>query len=430
MIKTFIAMTTYGQIFFSKVFGEVDKETDISLTAGLISAVYQMTAETEGEKIEMLNLEKVRTHFKEDVEDKLFIISLDKAMDEGDSRELLNEIMVSFADKYGDVQVDGMILSDFEPVVDEIVENKLWYLHVPTRPSFKDIIPFLALLFSVYWYPMLLLDGEEWITMPILASLQKDVTTLAISLVVISSELLIPFILTYILVKKSNVKYLIRYMREFLSRPSRGGYSSMLPSWFLGIPVIVGVFALSVMRWGRGIYYSLSAQTVTKALESTVVDSSGNFVLWSYMNIFLIFDLLTWLTVFPLVVGLLTRNNNWLYFRSMLINTSISLVTFIPSFVFSGEIYQSAIGFHPDNAELYPVEARSLEFILQVSIPIIALLLIFAYYISIGSEPLIKRNKRIYKLGLPLGILLSLAFQQVIFWLMFLSGSLQIQLQS
>ena len=29
--------------------------------------------------------------------------------------------------KYGDSIVEGMILNDFEPVVDEIVNEKIWY---------------------------------------------------------------------------------------------------------------------------------------------------------------------------------------------------------------------------------------------------------------------------------------------------------------
>ncbi len=423
MIKTFIAMTTYGQIFFSKVFGEVDKETDISLTAGLISAVYQMTAETEGEKIEMLNLEKVRTHFKEDVEEKLFIISLDKSMDEGDSRELLNEIILSFAEKYGDVQVDGMILSDFEPVVDEIIEKKMWYEHAPSRLGIMDVIAYLILLFSVYWYPMLLLDGEARITMPILRALQQDSTTFVLTLGSLALQLLAPFIVTYIFVKKSNIKLMIRFMKEFLTRPSRGGYTTMLPNWFLGIPIITATFAFSAMRWGRGIYYSLNAQTLTKALEATKVDQEGNFILWIYMNYYLVLDLLSWFVLFPFIVGLLTRNLNWQFMKSMSINTSISMIVLIPAFILSGEVYQKAIGFHPDKADLYPVETRSLGFLLQVAIPIVTFLLIFAYYVSIGSEPLVKRNKKLYRLALPVGILLAWTFQQVTFWYMFFTDA-------
>ena len=56
-------MTTYGQIFFSKedFFGAQKSETDISLTAGLISAIYNMTTETQQQKITELELEDDRS---------------------------------------------------------------------------------------------------------------------------------------------------------------------------------------------------------------------------------------------------------------------------------------------------------------------------------------------------------------------------------
>jgi len=155
MIKTLIIMTTYGQIFYSKTafFGAQEKETDVSLTAGLISAVYSMTTETEGQKITELALEDIRSVFRELPGEKLFIITVDNRMDESDADDLLGDLAERFTAKYGEVIMDGLILNDFEPIVDEIVEERLWYNTTKPNPSKFDFGTFFVLLFAMFWYP-------------------------------------------------------------------------------------------------------------------------------------------------------------------------------------------------------------------------------------------------------------------------------------
>ena len=111
---------------FSKedFFGAQKSETDISLTAGLISAIYNMTTETQQQKITELELEDDRSVFRELPGEKLFVITVDKRMDNSDADELLEDLSDAFMNKYGDSIVEGMILNDFEPVVDEIVNEK------------------------------------------------------------------------------------------------------------------------------------------------------------------------------------------------------------------------------------------------------------------------------------------------------------------
>ena len=77
MIQTLIVMTTYGSIFYSKetFFDYEGSGSDISLTAGLISAVYNLTQETQQQKIEELDLEDSKSIFKELPGEKLFIIT-------------------------------------------------------------------------------------------------------------------------------------------------------------------------------------------------------------------------------------------------------------------------------------------------------------------------------------------------------------------
>ena len=148
---------------FSKedFFGAQKSETDISLTAGLISAIYNMTTETQQQKITELELEDDRSVFRELPGEKLFVITVDKRMDNSDADELLEDLSDAFMSKYGDSIVEGMILNDFEPVVDEIVNEKIWYNSIDKKLKVWDIITYLILIFNVIFYPSWLLEAEK-----------------------------------------------------------------------------------------------------------------------------------------------------------------------------------------------------------------------------------------------------------------------------
>lgn len=424
MIRTFIAMTTYGQIFFSKIFGEGDSDSDISLTAGLISAVYQMTTETEGEKIENLDLENVRTLFRETTGDKLFVITLDKRMDDEDANDLLDDIIERFNLKYGEVQVDGLMLNDFEPEVDEAVKERIWHENVPRIPKWYDLFPALLMLFMAYWYPMWFLDGEKRIILPIMDAFALSIQDGLIETSIISVALIFPLGLLLILFRfMPNTKGMLRFAAEFLRRPTRAGYSEVLPYWYLSIPLAIALAIYSFIRYGRGIYYSLFAQSIGYGTEAnTLFAGTNTTAIWYALNIYIFLYLVTWYVGFPLIVGLITQNFNMNFMKSMSIATSLSMIILLPANFFSGVIYQEYMGFSPENATDYSTEILSINFILVVTIPTFLCLLAFAYFLSIGTNRLIKNNQERYPIALSIGILVMLIVQRLIFWYMFSSG--------
>jgi hypothetical protein len=423
MINTFIAMTTYGQIFFSKIFQE-DSQADISLTAGLISAVYQMTSETEGQKIENLDLENVRTLFRETEGDKLFIITLDKQMDDADANDLLDDIIERFQNKYGDVQVDGLILSDFETDVIEAVNHHIWHDKISHHPKWYDIFPMLILAFCAYWYPMHLIDYNNRLILPILNALQQGVIAFILELLYTAALLIMPILtLTITLKFFPNTKKMIRFIVDILVRPTRSGYSEKLPYYFLFIPIVTALMLYSVVRWGRGMYYSLFSQTIGRGVEAaTVWEGTDETSLWFGINIFIFLYLLTWYALIPVIIGGITQNFSWNYFKGNVIVISIALIFLLPASFFSGINYQVYMGFHPESETLYPREIISLDYILLVTIPTYFSVLSFVFYFVIGTNRLIKKNRPRYPIALSVAFLSTLALQKLIFWYFFESG--------
>ncbi|MCH8908978.1 MAG: hypothetical protein IH840_17995, partial [Candidatus Heimdallarchaeota archaeon] len=344
MIKTLIIMTTYGQIFYSKqtFLGAEAGDEDISLTAGLISAIYSMTSETQQQKITELELEDLRLVFRELPGEKLFIITVDKRMDIADADDLLGVMVEAFNKKYGDDIMDGLILNDFEPVADEIVADKLWY--ATTEKSIKpvDIGASILLFLTFLFYPTWLLSGDDWIINPIKESLNDGLFQLIVTSIVIGLMTAVPItLLIYILSRISKISQTFRFASEFLRRPTRGGYAEVLPSWFLIFPIAMCLLFGAVIYSGRGLQYGLTAQTFSPGLDNALTNEGnpeifGIKIFWLYVFSYLVFYLATWFIFMPVLLGFITQNFNWTFIKSSWIIIGISMVGFIPAQIIAG----------------------------------------------------------------------------------------------
>ncbi|GAG99440.1 unnamed protein product, partial [marine sediment metagenome] len=70
-------------------------------------------------KISEFKLVTSRILFKEERNDLLFVLTVDKRMDLKDTDELLSMLAKRFFEKYGEVRIDGLVLTDFEEDVTE-----------------------------------------------------------------------------------------------------------------------------------------------------------------------------------------------------------------------------------------------------------------------------------------------------------------------
>ena len=133
-----------------------------------------------------------------------------------------------------------MILNDFEPVVDEIAERKLWYNTTPAKPRLMDYIVFLTLLFSFIWYPYWFIKGEQNIVAEVLNGLSDGIVSFLLSIIKVTIGTFAPVLVNIFLMRKyPNMKLPLKYIREFVTRPTRGSYTEGLPFWFLSIPLLM-----------------------------------------------------------------------------------------------------------------------------------------------------------------------------------------------
>ena len=425
MIKTLLVMTTYGQIYFSKQFSQKEVETDISLTAGLISAVYTMTAETEGEKIENLDLQNVRTIFKERQADLLFVLTLDKRMDEGDAQELLNEFISRFREKYQDLAIDGRILDDFEPIVDEVVEEKLWYNNVPQQPKVaKTTLALLSVIFSFFWFPLFFLNNNATISITnnLLAALSLGPTRFAILLINYAVLLLVPGFLTYFLVSKSEeVKSMIKFIPEFLAKPTRGAYAEILPWWFAFLSFVSSSFFASIVVNGQGLFYFLSFNTFSDVSIAANIENAGYFEFWTSVYLMIFGVLISYMVLQPLVIGLMTGNLTKNFMNSAILLAGIAMFILAFAQLFSGIFYQELMGFHPSSEELTIEEKDTLPFLFLVALPIFLMFFIYVFLVGIGFSKLVKKNQSRYPLAFASSLFITLMFQLILFWFLFQS---------
>ncbi|RMG20842.1 MAG: hypothetical protein D6732_28185 [Methanobacteriota archaeon] len=425
MIKTLLVMTTYGQIYFSKQFSQKEIETDVSLTAGLISAVYSMTAETEGEKIENLDLQNVRTIFKERQADLLFVLTLDKRMDEGDAQELLNEFISRFREKYQDLQIDGRILDDFEPIVDEVVEEKLWYNNVPQKPKLiMTTLALLAIVFSAFWFPMFFLNNSPAISITnnLLVALSISPTQFAITLASYAIFLLVPGFITSFLVSKSEeVKSMLKFIPEFITRPTRGAYAEILPWWFLFLAFISSSFFTSIVVNGKGLFYFLSFNTFSINSIRANEANAGFLQFWISFYLMIFGVLLSYIILQPLVIGLVTGNFSKNFMNSAILLAGIAIFVLAFAQLFAGIFYQELVGFHPSSEELSIEEKDTLPFLFLVALPIFLMFFIYVFLVGIGYSKLVKKNQSRYPIAFASSLFITLMFQLLLFWFIFQS---------
>lgn len=418
-------MTTYGQIYFSKQFGKKEIETDISLTAGLISAVYSMTAETEGEKIENLDLQKVRTIFKEKQADLLFVLTLDKRMDEGDAQELLDEFISRFREKYQDLAIDGRILDDFEPIVDEVVQEKLWYNNVPQKPKVaKTSLAMLAVFFSFFYYPMAFLSqtGPFAIKDNLMAALSISTQQFLILLLNYAILLSVPGLITLFLISKSEeVRAMLKFIPEFLSRPTRGAYAEIFPWWFAFLAIGSSLFVTSIIIYGQGFFYFLSFNTLSQTSIDTNVQNAGYVEFWGSLYIMIFGILFSYIVLQPLTIGLMTGNLSKNFMNSSILLAGIAILILGLAQLFSGIVYQELLGFHPSVQELALEEKDTLPFLFTVALPIFLMFFIYVFLVGIGFSKLIKKNQGRYPLAFAASLFLTLTFQLLLFWFLFQS---------
>lgn len=425
MIRTLIVMTTYGQIFFSKetFFGSEASETDISLTAGLISAIYNMTTETQQQKITELELENDRSVFRELPGEKLFIITVDKRMDTDDADDLLDELAQSFVEKYGDMVVDGMILNDFEPVVDEVVSERIWYNTVVQNLRINDIIPMLAILLSGIWYPFWLFNGQETVIVPLKTALDEGLTTFLIEALIIGLQTFGPLILSVILLQWSpNLKQTFRYSFEYIRRPTRGGYAELLPGWFLFFPLFMSLTFISLAFNAGGTQYALAIQLWNEPIKARVVNELGQPILFYYIYAFIILFLLTWYILLPVMVGAITGELSWKWMKSTCVIISYAFIVYLPAHIFAGVIYHDILGFQPNNVAAFNEASGTLEYIFLIRTPVFLFQLLFIYYLGVGLFQLVTKNKERYPLGIGIGFFLILSIQELLFYVIFKSG--------
>ncbi len=425
MIKTLIIMTTYGQIFYSKqgFFGADAGESDISLTAGLISAIYSMTTETQEQKITELELEEDRSVFREMPGEKLFIITVDKRMDTSDADDLLTVLVDRFNQKYGDIVMDGMILSDFEPIVDEIVENKLWYNTAEKSASLRDIGVLLALLFGAIFYPFWLLNGQENIADPIKDALDDSTIQLILQSLVLGIFTVVPiFLIVFLINRYSKLDEPFKFSKEFLRRPTRGGYSELLPSWFLVFPVFSIALLVSIVRFGRGIQYALSIQALPEKVDDKIVTADGLHVFWILAALYLILYLITWFVFLPVIIGSFTQQLNWNFMKSTWMIIGISMIALLPAQIISGVHYHKAIGYHPEDEVLFKAESKEIGYLLKVTLLVNLSLFVFIFLVGIGISQLIRKNKGRYPVAFGFGLFMIIAIQNILFYIIFNSG--------
>lgn len=433
MIKTLILQTTFGQIFFSKetFFGQEAGESDISLTAGLISAIYSMTEETQEQKIEEIELEELRSVFRELPGEKLFIITVDKRMDTRDAADLLQDIIDGFAETYGeDFTPDGQILNDFEEPVTKIVDDKLWYNSTPKSLGIMDYLVLLTLLFSFAWYPYFLLNGKEQIVDKLLHAYESGVVDLLLTSILTLLKTFLPITVNLLMLKHwPNMTLPFRYMKEFVTRPTRGGYAELLPAWFLTLPLIIAFLGFSVIYNGRGVIHGLTAEVFHDNLvyRRPIVNDVGEYqgeLFYYYISIYIVLFILVWYIVPPLIIGLITENFNWNFLKSGVIVSSISLVTLMPGFILTGDIVQNLMNFDTSSVAAYADAAKTLRFFVTVTLPINVFIAINIFFNGVGLGPIIKKNRSRFTIGYLASAFLVLQLVDFLWDVIFFSGIL------
>ncbi|MHA1199172.1 MAG: hypothetical protein ACTSQF_07465 [Candidatus Heimdallarchaeaceae archaeon] len=439
MIKNLLILTTYGQIFYSQEFEKTEEAVDVALTGGLMSAIYSMASETQRERISEFELVTSRIVFQEERGDLLFVITVDKRMDIKDTEDLLNRIAKRFFEKYGEVRIDGLVLTEFEEDANEIIYQKLWYLD--TQKKKFRIWDYLATIFvalTICWYSLLIFgspsikgfvdfDIRTFIWDNLVGNL-TDAGALTLNILFMIAVVAIPAIAVYLLFKFTHVKDTFRFSRDYLARPTRASYAELLPNYFLINLLTSFLVYVSFMMFAGAFFVELKARPLFPGslIEGLTEDFDVTNFAGSDVGDQMLLGVLAWFTwvfVFPLIYSLLLGEKKWgkIYKNAMFI-ASIAIYIYILCYIFIGVKYLEGIGFHPREA-IYNVERQQLSFQLFSSIPLNVFFYGFLLYLGLGVTRVTPSRTRIPSLvAVGIAIYLTLTLQGIVFSILYGGG--------
>ena len=442
MIKNLLILTTYGQIFYSQEFEKTEEAVDVALTGGLMSAIYSMATETQREKISEFELVTSRIIFQEERTDLLFVITVDKRMDSKDTYELLNMISKRFFEKYGEIRIDGLVLTDFEVDATEIIYKKLWYLDTQKR-KFRiwDYLGTILVTLAISWYMVLVFGSAPFAGMPefgiktfvwdgILANLTNPIG-LTLQLLLLIAVIAIPAIAIYLLFKFTYARDIFRFIRDYVSRPTRASYSELLPNYFLFNILVSFLLYTSFMIFAGGYASELRVLSlfpggllgekfandfdflnILQSLQiSDIMDQIGlGIITWA-----------TWVFIFPLGYSLILGEKRWRkIYKNAVYITSIAILFLSVSYIFSGVKYLEAIGFNPRTPSLFEAEKNSLLFTLTVHLPLNIFVFGFILFMGIGVNRVTPSKTRVPSIvALFVSLYFTMIVQRIIFFMLF-----------
>ncbi|UJG43199.1 MAG: hypothetical protein K9W46_12605 [Candidatus Heimdallarchaeum endolithica] len=390
MIKHLLILTTYGQIFYSQEFG-TEETVDVALTGGLMSAIYSMATETQRENITEFEMMTSRIKFREEENDLLFVLTVDKRMDEKDVEDLLDMISKRFFEKYGELRVDGLILSDFEEDVTEIINNKLWYLETSKRKfKFFDYLALIVTSVILGWYIYLIFNIPSFVWTPLLKKLAQPVD-FVLYLLILMASFSLPGLALYFILKFSNIKDIFRFSKDYLTRPTRASYAELLPNYFLLSIVISYVLYFSFMVFSKAYFSEITAFPMYPgALLGSDYSQPFSFYNMSSSDIgdqVLVgsFTWFSWVFLCPLIYSLiLGEKEKWKLLRNSIFIASIAITALLGCLVVGGVIYLQAVGFHPTNPVLFADDVSSLLYQFVARFPLNIFFYGFLLFLGVG----------------------------------------------
>ena len=433
MIKHLLILTTYGQIFYSQEFEKTEEAVDVALTGGLMSAIYSMATETQKERISEFEMVTSRILFQEEENDLLFVISVDKRMDTKDTQELLDLIAKRFYEKYGEVRVDGLVLTDFEADATEIIYKKLWYLDTQKRKfRIRDYFATFFVALTLCWYSLLIFgsppfkgmtdfDIRTFIWDDLLGSLSNP-AALTLNILFLIAVIAIPAIAIYLLFKFTYVKDTFRFAKDYLTRPTRASYSELLPNYFLINILTSFLVYVSFMLFAGGFFSELTVYPLFPGGLVGGLTEEFDFTNFATSDIgdqmlIGIFAWFTWVFIFPLIYSLLLGEKKWWkIYRNAVFISSIAVFILMIGYVFGGVKYLEAIGFNPTSSS-FGVEQREIKFQLLARIPLNIFLYGYLLFLGIGVNRVTPSKTRIPSIfAVAVAIVFTLIIQRLVFF--------------
>jgi len=433
LIKHLLILTTYGQIFYSQEFEKTEEAVDVALTGGLMSAIYSMATETQKERISEFEMVTSRILFQEEENDLLFVISVDKRMDTKDTQELLDLIAKRFYEKYGEVRVDGLVLTDFEADATEIIYKKLWYLDTQKRKfRIRDYLATFFVALTLCWYSLLIFgsppfkgmtdfDIRTFIWDDLLGSLSNP-AALTLNILFLIAVIAIPAIAVYLLFKFTYVKDTFRFAKDYLTRPTRASYSELLPNYFLINILTSFLVYVSFMLFAGGFFSELTVYPLFPGGLIGGLTEEFDFTNFATSDIgdqmlIGIFAWFTWVFIFPLIYSLLLGEKKWWkIYRNAVFIASIAVFIFMIGYIFGGVKYLEAIGFNPTSSS-FGVEQREIKFQLLARIPLNIFLYGYLLFLGIGVNRVTPSKTRIPSIfAVAVAIVITLIIQRLVFF--------------